>query len=221
MRLISKILSAIAISLLVSTPLVFAEDSPITPLSLADTEETTSKPTEDTPQLLQPTEIDPNKFQAHIAVVDVESILENSQAITHIKKSIADINKQIQKEFSEKELTLKSIETDLIQQRGVLNKEEYDAKVSEFNKQVSSAQQEMQKKKSALEQAHTTAISEVHNNTLAVISELSKKHNFNVVLPSAQVFFVENNLNITLEVITTLNKRLKTVEMNYNPDSKK
>ncbi|MDA9163386.1 OmpH family outer membrane protein [Rickettsiaceae bacterium] len=221
MRLISKILSAIAISLLVSTPLVFAEGSPITPLSLSNTEEITSKPTEDSPKLLQPTEIDPNKFQAYIAVVDVESILENSQAITHIKKSIAEINKQIQKEFSEKELSLKSIETDLIQQRGVLSKEEYDAKVSEFNKQVSSAQQEMQKKKSALEQAHTTAISEVHNNTLAVISELSKKHNFNVVLPSAQVFFVENNLNITLEVITALNKRLKTVEVNYNPDSKK
>ncbi len=221
MRLISKFLSAITMSLLISIPLVFAEDSATTPLAPNAVKGIITKTSTDSPKLLQPTKIDPNKFQARLAVVDVESILENSQAITHIKKSIASINEQIQKEFSEKELILKSIETDLIQQRGVLSKEEYDAKVSEFSKKVSATQHEMQKKKSALEHAHSAAISEVHNNTLSVISELSKKHGFNVVLPSAQVFFVENDLNITLEVITTLNKRLKTVEVKYNPDAKK
>ena len=216
MCLIRKFLLITILPLMMFTPLIYAVENAVVLPVPNSAEQISVGANAATQTLLQQNKKTTDRFQARIAVVDVESILENSYAIAHIKKSIANISKQIQKEFSEKELSLKSIETDLIQQRGVLSKEQFDVKVTEFNKQVSVAQQEMQKKKNALEQAHTKAISEVHNNTLAVISVLSKKRGFNVVLPSAQVFFVENDLNITLEVITCLNERLKTVEIKYN-----
>ncbi len=158
-----------------------------------------------------------DKFVAKAAVVDVESIFEHSTAIAHIKKSINVISDQIQGELSVKESELKKVEADLIGQRGVLSEEEFEKQVSEFNKKVSATQQEMQQKKIELEQAHATAIAEVHKNTIAVISELSKKYGFNIVFPSAQVLFVANDLNITLEVISNLNERLKIVEVDYNP----
>lgn len=161
------------------------------------------------------------KFEARTAVVDVESILEHSLAIQHIKKSINRISDQIQSEMSVKELQLKKVEADLIKERGILDSEEFEKKVLVFNKKVSETQQEMQRKKNALEQAHAAAISEVHNNTIAVISELSKKYGFNIVFPSTQVLFVENDLNITLEVISNLNERLKVVEVKYYLDKEK
>jgi Skp family chaperone for outer membrane proteins len=158
-----------------------------------------------------------NSFVARAAVVDVESILEHSEAIMDIKKSIAIIREQIKNELSTKEIKLKKAEAELIEQRGVLPKEEFEALVSAFNKRVSSTQKEMQLKKSALEQAHAGAISEVHKNTIAVISDLSKKYGFNIVFPSSQVLYVNNALNITHEVISNLNERLKVVEVNYHP----
>jgi Skp family chaperone for outer membrane proteins len=157
-----------------------------------------------------------DKFIAKASVVDVESILEHSIAIAQIKKSINIISDRIQEELSVKESDLKIIEADLIQKRGILSEEEFNNMVADFNKKVSATQQEMQYKKSALEQAHSAALAEVYQNTTVVISELSKKYGFNIVLPSAQVLFVENDLNITLEVITSLNERLKTVEVKYN-----
>ena len=164
---------------------------------------------------------DSNKFDARVAVVDVESILEHSQAIVHIKKSINIISEQIQSELSSKDIQLKEAEAELIKQRGVLPKEKFDILVADFNKRVSATQQEMQHKKSTLEQAHANAIAEVHKNTIDVISDLSKKYGFNIVFPSSQVLFVNNSLNITHEVISNLNESLKEVEVDYQPNGAK
>lgn len=158
-----------------------------------------------------------NTFDAKAAVVDVESILEHSKAILHIKKSINIISEQIQNELSSKEIKLKQDEAELIEKRGTLPKIDFDKLVAAFNKKVSSTQQEMQNKKSALERAHTNAIAQVHENTISVISDLSKKYGFNIVFPSSQVMFVNNSLNITHEVISNLNERLQEVKVNYDP----
>jgi Skp family chaperone for outer membrane proteins len=156
------------------------------------------------------------KFKSKIAVVDVESILEHSTATQYIRKSINEISTRIQAEMSAKELNLKNIEGDLIKQRGILSEADFESRVAEFNKQVSETQKEMQIKKSSLEQAHGEAMATVHQTTIEIIGDLAKKHDFNLVLPSSQVLFVDNELNITLEVITNLNNRLKTVEVNYH-----
>ena len=158
-----------------------------------------------------------SKFEAKAAVVDVESILEYSKAILHVKKSINIISEQIQSELSSKEVKLKQAEAELIEKRGILHKSEFDKLVAAFNKKVSLTQQEMQNKKSALERAHTNAIAQVHENTIRVISDLSKKYGFNIVFPSSQVLFINNSLNITHEVISNLNERLQEVKVNYDP----
>lgn len=162
-------------------------------------------------------EFSSNGFDAKAAVVDVESILEHSKAIMHIKKTINLISEQIQSELSIKEIKLKQAEAELIEKRGVLSKEEFDKLVADFNKKVSLTQQEMQNKKSALERAHSNAIAQVHEKTISVISDLSKKYGFNIVFPSSHVLYVNNSLNITHEVISNLNERLQEVKVDYNP----
>ena len=60
-----------------------------------------------------------DKFIAKAAVVDIESILEHSTAIAHIKKSINIISDNIQEELSTKESDLKVIESELIHKRSL------------------------------------------------------------------------------------------------------
>ena len=170
-----------------------------------------------TPNSASLSELSSNEFDAKVAVVDVESILEHSKAIMHIKKSMNVISEQIQDELSAKEIKLKQAEAELIEKRGILPKEEFDKLVADFNKKVSLTQQEMQNKKSALERAHGNAIAQVHEKTISVISDLSKKYGFNIVFPSSQVLYVNNSLNITHEVISNLNELLQEVKVNYDP----
>lgn len=154
-----------------------------------------------------------NKYDAKIAVVDVESILENSLAIANIRKSMDERLENIQKEISDKEKEFKNYEADLILRKDTLSEEKFKELADEFNKKVGDVQKNIQTRKLALEQARGGAIQKVHETTIFIISELAKKYDLNIVLPSNQVLFVTNELNITHEVIASLNEKLKEVEI--------
>lgn len=156
-----------------------------------------------------------NKYQSRIAVVDVHAILEKSVAVQDIKKSIDKISEGLQKEMSAKEIELKKSEEEIIKKRSTLTEEAFEKEVVAFNKKATDAQHSMQKKKAKLDQAHAEAIAKVHDTTIEIIHNLSKEYDFNIAIPSSQVLYVKEDLNITEEVITKLNEKLKTVPVNY------
>ncbi|NRB11080.1 MAG: OmpH family outer membrane protein [Rickettsiaceae bacterium] len=156
------------------------------------------------------------KFITRVAVVDIQSVFEHSLAAQKIRESINSISQKIDIEVSAKQRELKEIEAELIKKRGTIDEEEFQARVTEFSKTVSEAQQMVQSKKRALEQAHAQAIIKVQEQITLIIEELAEKYELNLVLPSIQVLYINNDMNITLEVISTLNKKLKSVEVKYN-----
>lgn len=161
------------------------------------------------------TEAAENKYQSRIAVVDVHAILEKALAVQDIRKSIDKISEGLQKEMSAKEIELKKSEEEIIKKRGTLTEEAFEKEVAAFNKKASSAQHAMQNKKVKLEQTHAEAIAKVHDATIEIIHNLSKEYEFNLAIPSSQVLYAKEDLNITEEVIKRLNEKLKTVPVNY------
>ena len=156
-----------------------------------------------------------DRYIAKIAVVDIESILENSLAIAGIKKSINELSQDIQNDISEQEKELKANEQNLLELEKTLTQEKFDLLVAKFNKDVNKAKKNIQFKKIALEQAHSESIEVVNQKIISIISELAKEYNLNIVLPSSQVLYINNELNVTLEVISKLNDNLKEVPVNY------
>jgi len=156
-----------------------------------------------------------DNFRVRVAVVDVQSILEGSIAIKDLRKKIEKLNQRIQEEISTKEAEFKPMEEKLINERSFLSEEDFERRVNEFNAKVSEVKKEIQMKKTKLEQAHAEAMSKVHETTIAIISDLAEKYNVNLVIPSAQILYAKNNLNITSEVTFTLNEKLKEVSINY------
>jgi Skp family chaperone for outer membrane proteins len=155
------------------------------------------------------------QFDAKIAIVDVQLILEHSDAVQNIRKSIDLINDNLQQDITIREKELKKYEDELLQKRDHISTDAFDKEVQEFDKKVGEAQKDMKKKKTHLEQVHSEAIGRVHKVTMEIISDLAKKYHFHLVLPSSQVLFANDDLNITQEVIILLNKKLKTVDVNY------
>jgi Skp family chaperone for outer membrane proteins len=156
-----------------------------------------------------------DNFDAKIAIVDIQHILENSLAIQSIRKDIERIGKEIEKDMFKKEAELKKIEEALIKKRESLKEEDFNVEVNLFNAKVSQAQQEIQNKKTRLERAHSNAVSKVYETTIEIITDLSKKKNFNLVIPTAQILYAKDNFNITSEVIVKLNAKLTLVPVNY------
>lgn len=150
-----------------------------------------------------------------IAVVDLQNVIDNSIAVAELRKSMDQIAEKLHNEMSEKELRLKKLEAEIVKKRGIIKDEDFDKEVNDFYKQVSETQHEMQKKKSKLEHAHAEAIKIVHENTLEIISDIAKEKKYNVALPISQILYTDDNLTITKEVIERLNKKVKTIKLNY------
>lgn len=156
-----------------------------------------------------------NNFDAKVAVIDIEAIFEHSVAVKKLKNHITQISQQIQNDLTQQEIELKINESELIKQRPNITQKEFDIKLFAFNKKVAQAQQDVQRKKIALEQAHSDAVSIVHQNTMEIIKKQAEQLNFNLVIPSSQILFVKNHLNITEQVIKELNETLKSVNLKY------
>jgi Skp family chaperone for outer membrane proteins len=154
-------------------------------------------------------------FKVRVAVVDVQSVLEGSIAIKDLRNKIEKLNHKIQEDIAAKEAEFKPMEEKLINARASLSEDDFERKVNEFNAKVSHVRKEIQIKKTKLEQAHAEAMSRVHETTITIISDLAEKYSLNLVIPSAQVLYAKNNLNITSEVTFMLNERLKEVTINY------
>lgn len=150
-----------------------------------------------------------------IAVVDVQMILEQSKAVSAIRNAAEKINQELQNELQNKENELKILEKKLIESKEQLPQAEFEKEVMKFNKQVTGAQKNIQDRKLRLEQAHAKAISKVNEVALKIISSLASEGKYSVVLPSTQVLYANDKLNITPEVLVRLNTTIPYVELKY------
>ncbi|WP_375359818.1 OmpH family outer membrane protein [Candidatus Tisiphia endosymbiont of Nemotelus uliginosus] len=156
-----------------------------------------------------------NRFAARIAIVDVQSILEHSAAIQSIRKYVDQISKKIRQDLSKKDMELKEIDNLLMGKRNSVSESAFEQEVNDFHKKVNIAQKEIQDRKIRLEQAHAEGIGKVQETIIKIINDLAEKHNLDLVIPSTQVLFAKNTLNITQEVIVELNNKLKHITINY------
>ncbi len=156
-------------------------------------------------------------FAAKIVAVDVQYIFENSIAITKLKKSIDEINESIQSDAASKEAEFKKTEEKLIEEKQAESSDRkiFESKVEEFNKDVNETRKVFQARKSKLERLHSEAIGKVHVETMSIIKELSKKYGFNLAVPYSQTLYIDDKLNITLEVLEILNKKLPEITLAF------
>jgi Skp family chaperone for outer membrane proteins len=153
--------------------------------------------------------------QPSIAIVDLQYILENSLAIKDLRAQIETITKDLHDKMTQKELDLKKDEENLIRLKGKILPNESEKEASNFNKKVTEAQKYAQQQKLKLEKAHSEGILQVHSGTIKVIKEICEAKGFVLVLPSSQILYANDSLNITQEVLDTLNKQIKTIKVQF------
>ncbi|MGC0371696.1 MAG: hypothetical protein DGJ47_000395 [Rickettsiaceae bacterium] len=152
-------------------------------------------------------------FRSKIAVVNIELILEKAVVIRNIKKDINIISEKIESDLTNQEIDLKRMELELIQNRDIWLKDDYEKKQNNFNERVNKVQKAAHQQKVALEKAYASAMKKVHNITLDIIRKLSSKYKFDIVLPYSHIMFVNSDLDITNDVVKALNSSVTTIDI--------
>ena len=155
-----------------------------------------------------------------IIVVDLQKINREAAPTKSIRKQIGTYRDKYQKEFSDRDKTLRATNEQLQKQRPVLSPEAYTKKRRELEDYARSIQGHVQKIQRGLQRAQASSLSKVQERVIQIISKITAERGANLVLEKGFVVFTREgqNLDITKEVIARLNKELPTVQVQLQLD---
>ena len=146
--------------------------------------------------------------------VDFKYILNESkagkEAQIYLKKKLNNGIKQLQ----DKEKSIQKAEKKIIEQKKLLNAEEYKKKVNDLRNQVASLQKERDNLLDSVAKQRKKARSELLKNLNPIIQDYMKEKKIRMVIDKKSILLADENLDLTKEIIKLLNKKLKSIKLN-------
>ena len=148
-----------------------------------------------------------------IGLADLNGILRTSDANVKVRELLDTQRQRFQDEFSLVEAELQQTERDLMSKRELLSAEEYDKQIKAFQARVTQLQQDIQRKRQAIDNAYQKAQSDIRAEALSIITEIARDMNLDLVLNREASLIFLPHLNISDEVLTRLNERTKNARI--------
>ena len=145
--------------------------------------------------------------------LDFKYILNNSDAG---KKAQDFLKKKLEtgvKSLKNRESKIQEQEKIIIQQKKVLSPEEYKKKVTDLREKVSSLQQERSKLLDGVSKQRTKARNELLAALNPIIKDYMNEKKIRMVVDKKSLLLADENLDITKEIISRLNKTLKSIKL--------
>lgn len=151
--------------------------------------------------------------ETKIAIVNIQKIMSESKAAQSIQGQLNKHRKTFQDEFSKLERDLQDQEKSLVDQRSKLSAEDYAKKRQAFESKVMDTRKLVQKRQQALEGAAGDALNELRQKLVSIVSDISDKDHYDMVLSRQNVLVAGKDMDITDEVMKQLDKQLKEVKL--------
>lgn len=148
-----------------------------------------------------------------VAIVDMQVILQQSEAAKSIQKQLESQRKSFQGEISRQEDELRNAEQELRRQRSVVTQQQFDQQRQQFEQRVAEVQRRTQDRKRTLDQSLNDSLEVLRKNVMEVVAQIAQEQQITLVLARQQVIMGEKSLDITDGVMQRLNQKLKSVSV--------
>ena len=148
-----------------------------------------------------------------IGLADLNGILRAADANVKVRELLDTQRQKFQDEFSLVETELQQTERDLMSKRELLSTEEYEKQIKAFQARITQLQQDIQKKRQVIDNAHQKAQSDIRAEALSIITEIARDMSLDLVLNRDASLIFLPHLNISDEVLTRLNERTKNARV--------
>ena len=148
-----------------------------------------------------------------VGLADLNGILRAADANVKVRELLDAQRQKFQDEFSLVEAELQQTERDLMSKRELLSADEYDKQIKAFQARVTQLQQDIQKKRQAIDNAYQKAQSDIRAEALSIITEIAGDMKLDLVLNRDASLIFLPHLNISDEVLTRLNERTKNARI--------
>ena len=117
------------------------------------------------------------------------------------------------KNIKKKEKQIQEEEKKIIQQKKLISADEYKKKVTDLRTKVLSLQKERNKVLESVAKQRSKARKELLENLNPIIKDYMKEKSIRMVVDKKNVLLADENLDITKDIISILNNKLKSIKL--------
>ena len=156
-----------------------------------------------------------NANENKVVFIDMDLLFKDSIVGLSINKQINDFNKKKQKQINILENEIKK-ENELINsQKNILSDEEVKKKIEVFNEKLKKYNSQIQNNQKILNEARMSASNKVLDELKPILSEYSNKNSISLILQKKNLIIGKNDLDITKDIIEILNKKIKSIKIDF------
>ena len=159
--------------------------------------------------------------QPVVAIIDVQRILAESLAAKNVQQQLEAQRAKFQNEIAGEEKELRQAEQELAGSRQSLTPDVFADREQQLRQRFLAVERQVQSRRKALDQAFSDSMNKVRKSLLDIVAEIAGQKGANLVVVKQQALWSDKQLDITDEVLTSLNKALPTVPIKVEPDEKK
>jgi Skp family chaperone for outer membrane proteins len=156
-----------------------------------------------------------NAQELKIALVDMSYVESNATVISSLAQALQAKQKEMQKNIDDKSQELQKRAKAIEDQKSFLSAMAIDEKRKELEASLMSFQTEAQKKNEAIQRAKTSALADVDAKIREIVSEISTKNTYNLVLANqVTLYFSKDSFtDISAQVVEVLNKKFPSISI--------
>jgi outer membrane protein len=152
---------------------------------------------------------------AQFGVLDVDKIIQESSAVVDIQKKVDTKKIAYESEINKKQSQLESEQKKLEDKKITLSKEAFEKEIKNFEKKVDDLKTYIDRKQNSLKKASIDAMSKVNDKVKTIVSDIAKEKELDVIIPTSQTLYFKDELDITAEVLSQLNKKITKVDVKF------
>ncbi len=156
-----------------------------------------------------------NSNATDIAVLDIEKVAKESKAVVDIQGKVTKKQEQFQKDINKKQGELEAEQKKLESKKNILAKDAFEKEQIAFSKKIDELKTFVEKKQSSLKKASEAGMTKVNEEMKIIVAEIAKEKQVEVILPSSQIVYAIDSIDVSNEVIVRLNKKLTKVSVSF------
>ncbi len=149
-----------------------------------------------------------------IAFIDLNFIMNNSEAGRSIKSFINNLSKEKNNDFKIIENEIKEDENELISKKNIIEESIYNKKVNEIRIRINDYKLERQNLNKNLNEKKLKFNNLLLEKLNPIISEYVEKNSITMVLPKKMIIIGKKDLDITKQILEALDKSVQKINFN-------
>jgi outer membrane protein len=149
----------------------------------------------------------------NIAVVNLENVLKNCDAMKDAQQKISKKQTSFQKEIDKKQEALEKESKQVAAKKATLSEEAFNKEQEKFSKKVDDLKELVNNRQDALKKSSMDVITKVNDKIKEVVEEIKEEQKLDLIIAAGSAVYYQDNLDVSAEVLKRLNKKVSKIDV--------